>query len=273
MKRMSPWNNSRNHQIWQQSQQQQESLLIGFMIAGDPSPTESLQIIDQAFVAGLDIIELGIPSQHPKLDGEIIQRGHARVLETQPDMEWIVDYCSRLRKQVDQPIWVMGYREDLYQTGLYQILAKQGLLDALLIPDCSLTEQKELDKALAPYEVDVARFVDHSLSDDEMREICQNAFLIYAQSYPGKTGRMNVDPHDLSKLYQRISEQTTTAFQMVGFGIGSPEKVKIAVEIGFQGVVVGSALVAQIEQRAYHSLYRLISEMKKETKNRKEKGE
>lgn len=269
MKLTNPFINQRNKQIWQQSQQKQETLLIGFLLAGDPSPKESLQTIKQAFIAGMDILELGIPSEKPKLDGEVIQRGHARVLKTQTGTDWLVDYCTRLRAQTEQPIWAMGYRTELYQTDLYRLLAEKKLIDALLIPDCSLAEQKQIAEVVQPLGVDVARFVHNSMTDAEMRTICQDANFIYAQSYPGKTGQADIDFEQLAALYGRMDKHTTNAFRMVGFGIGSPEKVKKAVEIGFQGVVVGSAFVAQVEQKAYQSFFRLIAEMKKATRRKK----
>ena len=191
MKLTNPFINQRNKQIWQQSQQKQETLLIGFLLAGDPSPKESLQTIKQAFIAGMDILELGIPSEKPKLDGEVIQRGHARVLKTQTGTDWLVDYCTRLRAKPSSQFGQWAIVPSCIRQ-IYTDYWQKKLIDALLIPDCSLAEQKQIAEVVQPLGVDVARFVHNSMTDAEMRTICQDANFIYAQSYPGKTGQSDI---------------------------------------------------------------------------------
>ena len=42
---------------------------------------------------------------------------------------------KRLRREIDIPIWIMGYREDLIETGFYRELARNRLVDVLVIPE------------------------------------------------------------------------------------------------------------------------------------------
>ena len=136
----------RNKRVWEQTREQQEALLIGYLIAGDPNAAQSLKIIENAMLAGLDILELGIPSKNPYLDGPIIQSGHARV--DQNLAQWFIPFCRKLRRHLRKPIWIMSYKADLFQSNLYEQLVSERLIDALLVPDCSYEENyKKIGRA------------------------------------------------------------------------------------------------------------------------------
>jgi tryptophan synthase alpha chain len=180
---------------------------------------------------------------------------------TGSDEDWLESYMQGVRSVTDNPIWAMGYREELIDTGLYVRLSQIGLIDALLLPDCGADEQRALQQTLAPYGVDVVRFVHQSMADEELAHVCDGATIIYAQSYHGTTGNPFAQLQDLAGLCSRI-ERYTSALKVVGFGLRSPERVQAAIASGFDGAVVGSAFVIRCEHGAQDSLYRLIAEMK-----------
>lgn len=255
----------RNHVAWKQSQNKHEALLIGYFIAGDTTPSNSLQWINGSLAAGVDILELGIPSSNPYLDGEVIKRGHKRVSEQKKDADWILHYWKKLREQIAAPIWAMGYNQDVIETGLYLKLAELGLMDALVLPDCTLEEKGQIALEMNHHKVDVVQFVNSQMSEKMLADVCEHATIIYAQSYAGATGDLHASLDNLSLLYQQI-RQYTEALTVVGFGLRSPDKVRIAVENHFDGTVVGSAFVAHCEKNEEDDLYHLIREMKSQTR-------
>lgn len=261
---MNAFYNRRNQQLWEHTSKQQESWLIGYLLAGDPAKEESLQLLQTACQAGLDVLELGVPSRDPFLDGDVIRRGHQRVMREEKLMPWLVDFLIKARKKVENPIWAMGYYTEIISNGLYRQLAAQRLMDGLLVPDCDEQNLRKIEKEVAPDGIDVIRFVHQEMSEKEMAAVCHDAKMIYAQSYPGTTGRIGAPFEDISHYYQRIRAHTN-AFIMLGFGIRSPKMVKQVVASGFQGAVVGSVLVDYVERRQYGNLYRLISQMKRQT--------
>ena len=58
-----------------------KSALIPFITAGDPSPTETVSLMNTLVENGADMIELGIPFSDPMADGPVIQRASERALK------------------------------------------------------------------------------------------------------------------------------------------------------------------------------------------------
>ena len=57
------------------------SAFITFLMAGDPDPATSLEIIKALPKAGSDIIEIGMPFTDPMADGPAIQASGLRALK------------------------------------------------------------------------------------------------------------------------------------------------------------------------------------------------
>ena len=55
--------------------------MIPFITAGDPSPENTLEIMQTLVRHGADIIELGVPFSDPMADGPVIQRANERALK------------------------------------------------------------------------------------------------------------------------------------------------------------------------------------------------
>jgi tryptophan synthase alpha chain len=220
-------------------------------------------------LAGIDILEIGIPSENPFLDGAVIQRGHARVQhlgDEAHDQGWLITYMRRLRKEVDRPIWAMGYKKELLEEGIAYQLAEEGLIDGLVMPDTNIEEQKKVQAKVAPFGVDIVGFVNNAISDEDMETVCQSLNILYAQLYTGATGNpLASSSNNLADLYDKARTFTDSAMIVAGFGLRSPERVKYVIDSGFEGAVVGSVLVARCENGEQDYLYRLIADMKQNT--------
>lgn len=152
--------------------------------------------------AGVDILEVGFPAKDPSFDGEVI-----RAAQEQVDKALAADvgYWRELRNAVDVPIWLMGYRADLMQEGIYLTLAREGLYDALVIPDITEAERQRLAAILDPYRVSVLGFINPVQSNAEIEAVATTADLIYHQLYCGPTGVAHDDDGYLS-VFNRARE-------------------------------------------------------------------
>jgi tryptophan synthase alpha chain len=243
-------------------QEQQEALLIGYLIAGDPNADQSLKIMENVMLAGLDILELGIPSRNPYMDGSIIQSGHARVNANVE--QWFIPFCRKVRRYVRKPIWVMSYKADLFQSNLYEQLISERLIDALLVPDCTYEENYKMAMELKDFGVDVVQFVQPTMSDHQIVETTKHASIVYAQTYTGTTGAGSSNLNELPTLQQRI-RRYTSALLVAGFGLKTPDNVRSVVQSRFDGAVVGSAFVEHCVDEQMDELYELVSTMKQKT--------
>ncbi|WP_158289351.1 tryptophan synthase subunit alpha [Paenibacillus flagellatus] len=261
--------NEFNNETWRAASAAGEALLIGYVVGGDPDPERSLDIAEGIVAAGVDILEIGVPSARPKLDGEIIRRGHRRALQSghAVDGQLPMSYWRRLRERVNAPIWAMGYRKELIDAGLYRELAENGLIDGLVLPDCALDVQRAIAAEPACRHVDVIRFANSGMNDEQLAEATDGATVVYAQTYRGSTGDPMAQLGNLQTLCAGVRRHTG-ALVVAGFGLRSVKKVREAVESGFDGAVVGTALVARCESGELDYLYRLIADMKLETKRK-----
>lgn len=234
--------------------------LIGYFLAGDPTPEKSLRLALGAVEAGIDILEIGIPSESPDSDGDIIRRAHRRVLGHGDPAGWLPDYMRKLRESTDAPIWAMAYRRDFIDNGAYELYVREGLIDALVIPDLSDDEQVQLQRKLEERPVDVVRFANPAMSDRELADLAAGARIIYAQMYAGATGKPFADPEQGSRMLKGL--RPSDALIVAGFGLNTPDKVAKVLADGYDGAVVGSTFVSRIEFGEWDSLFRLIAEMK-----------
>ncbi|MCU6709573.1 tryptophan synthase subunit alpha [Paenibacillus sp. J5C_2022] len=267
--------NDRNREAWQAAKEKDEALLVGYLVAGDPAREASLSMVRESVEAGIDVVELGVPGRRPEMDGPIIQRAHKRALDGgMSDEEELLAYWRAIRQQVAVPFWAMGYKSDVVGSGLYKKLIREQLVDALVLPDCTLEEQVAIQQYTADFGVDIVRFINSAMDEETMKRVCDGATIIYAQSYAGTTGDPLANVSDLSQLCSRIRHYLPEGMIVSGFGLRTPKLVGEAVRSGFDGAVVGSALVARCENQENDYLYRMVAEMKMQTvrSNREEES-
>src|ERR1700710_202074 len=89
---------------------QGRSAFITFLMAGDPAPATSLEIIKALPKAGADIIEIGMPFTDPMADGPAIQAAGLRALKAGTTLKKTLDVVRTFRKDDNvTPLVLMGY--------------------------------------------------------------------------------------------------------------------------------------------------------------------
>lgn len=241
-----------------------KKLLVGYLLAGYPGRESFLKLLINCEAAGMDIFEIGFPSADPSSDGEVIQRAHQMVDEL---VSGDVDYWYEIRSAVSKPIWIMAYKNDLIDTGFYKILAGKGLIDALVIPDISFRERQELSEELSLYGVDVVGFVNPDMQEEELEECFSNTALVYQQLYSGPTG-MSVISDDYTVILDKARKYENTKV-FAGFGISTPQRVNQLLSGGFDGAIVGTAMIKRLNA----SEEELVAFVKELTASVKKAGE
>ena len=214
------------------------SQFVGYLVAGYPSRDESIRVIRDCCEAGLDILELGFPASDASLDGEIIRTAQKQV---DSSLARDLDYWREVRRAVSVPIWLMGYRRDLMADDIWLRLAEERLYDALVIPDLPEAEASELRSRLKPFGISLVGFINSMQSLEETDRVLREADLIYHQLYCGPTGVAHTDDSYLSLL--RYVRAHTCAKIYAGFGISTAARVRELLEHGYDGTIIGSAIV------------------------------
>src|ERR1700680_4210081 len=126
---------------------QGRSAFVTFVMAGDPDPKTSLDIVKALPKAGADIIEIGMPFTDPMADGPAIQAAGLRALKAGMTLKKTLAMVRGFRKDDNAtPLVLMGYYNPIYIYGVDRFLvdAKAVGVDGLIIVDLPPEEDTEL---------------------------------------------------------------------------------------------------------------------------------
>jgi tryptophan synthase alpha chain len=223
---------------------------IGFTVAGDPDKDTSVRIAQALIDGGTDILELGVPFSDPVADGQTIQKADERALAAGTTPDTIFAIVRELRAYSDVPIVFLVYYNMVYRRGVERFYreAHDAGVDGILIADMPVEESDEVVEVAARYGIDPIFLVTRTTSDERMEKIVRQARgYLYLVSVLGVTGARERVSDEALALLVRARKHTKLPLAL-GFGISTPEHVKTCTAAGTDGVIVGSAIVAIVEQ-------------------------
>ena len=224
---------------------QGRSAFVTYMMAGDPDPKTSLDIIKSLPKAGADIIELGVPFTDPMADGPSIQAAGLRALKAGMTLKKTLEMVRDFRKDDDAtPIVLMGYYNPIYIYGVDKFLAdaKTAGVDGLIIVDLPPEEDDELCLPAMKAGLNFIRLATPTTDDKRLPAVLANTSgFVYYVSITGITGAAAADSKVVGEAVARIKRHTKLPV-CVGFGIRTPQAAQAIAEKA-NGAVVGTALV------------------------------
>ncbi|MET4386941.1 tryptophan synthase alpha chain [Bradyrhizobium sp. F1.4.3] len=224
---------------------QGRSAFVTFVMAGDPDPATSLEIIKALPKAGADVIELGMPFTDPMADGPSIQAAGLRALKVGMTLKKTLELVRGFRKDDDAtPIVLMGYYNPIYIYGVDKFLvdAKSAGVDGLIIVDLPPEEDDELCLPAMKAGLNFIRLATPTTDDKRLPAVLANTSgFVYYVAITGITGAAAADATAVSEAVTRIKRHTKLPV-CVGFGIRTPEAAR-AIASHANGAVVGTALV------------------------------
>ena len=224
---------------------QDRSAFITFLMAGDPDPATSLEIIKALPQAGADIIEIGMPFTDPMADGPSIQAAGLRALRAGMTLRKTLAMVRAFR-EVDAatPLVLMGYYNPIYIYGVDKFLreAKSAGVDGLIIVDLPPEEDTELCLPAMEAGLNFIRLATPTTDDRRLPAVLANTSgFVYYVSITGITGSASADAAAVGEAVGRIKRHTRLPV-CVGFGIRTPEAAR-GIAQNADGAVVGTALV------------------------------
>ena len=220
--------------------------LIPFITAGYPNAEDFKQTLFEISKKA-DVIEIGVPFSDPMADGVTIQRSSHMAIENGVTLKWIFNQLKEIN--LDTPIVLMSYLNPLYVFGMEE-LSKASVdsgVDGFIVPDLPIEESKELNDRLSEAGLALIQLVTPATPKDRIEMITnQSSGFIYAVTIKGVTGgedALSADVTDYLKQVQEIAKIPVCA----GFGIREKSDVEMLAN-HVAGIIVGSAIVATIEQ-------------------------
>lgn len=230
-------------------QERKSPLFIPFITAGDPTPEATVDIALALEEAGADILELGVPYSDPIADGPTIQRASARALEHKVSIANCIELAAEMRRRgLKIPLILFTYYNPVMQFGLTSLLTKmkEAGMDGLLVPDLPVEESGELKEVADSFNIPLISLVAPT-SKQRIEKIAKQAKgFIYCVSSLGVTGTRQELSAGLSEFLDEVKKHAQVPVA-VGFGISNKAQVE-QLAPHCDGVIVGSALVQEIEQ-------------------------
>lgn len=249
--------------------QRGEKVLCGVLPLGDPDLETSKHLVRSFLSAGVDIVELMIPSRDPYFDSTQIYDACRRALSGESSFGAYLELIGEIRREYpDEPFEVMTYSDvveelgvDRFVRGLDEMEIQAHLMADSIAADPSLLQQ--MDSRLAEASIPRIRFMPHPFREDLLPDIAENArgFMIL-QSIANEQGeRPTVDPGN-RQLIERLREAGTRATILLGYGVRDPARMREAVDLEPDGVIVGSAIMTRIAAEDFDGLVDFLREMK-----------
>lgn len=251
--------------------QRGERALVGFVTAGDPGISESLEVIRRMCRSGVDILELGVPFSDPAADGPVIQRSSARAIRAGATLPTVMEMVSMIREFSEVPIVLFSYYNPILAYGtakFYRDCVRRGV-DGVLVVDLPPEESDELT-GMWGKDLDFIRLVAPTTPRSRMARIAEKASgFIYLVSMTGVTGSGGIKMDSVAEIASDLRESCNGLPVCIGFGISTPEQVARLCPLA-EGVVIGSAFERIIESsmsegNSAEKVGDLVSAMKKAT--------
>jgi tryptophan synthase alpha chain len=224
--------------------------LIPYITAGDPHPSHTVGLMHALVDGGADIIELGVPFSDPMADGPTIQLACERALLHDTSLWNCCAMVAEFRKRDSRtPVVLMGYLNPIETRGLeaFCALAKASGVDGVLIVDLAVEEAPDFAPVVRAHGLDLIFLLAPTSSDARIDAIVRQASgYLYYVSLKGVTGAALLDVASVEAKLGQIRRHTSLPIA-VGFGIRDAASAALVGTVA-DGVVVGSALVSQIEK-------------------------
>jgi tryptophan synthase alpha chain len=252
--------------------QKNEGALIGFITAGDPTPDDTIDIVNSLIEGGIDILELGLAFSDPIADGVVIQKASERSLNAgmNPDI-----FFEIAKKITGIPKVCLTYYNIVLQRGLEKFISdcQDSGISGLIVPDLPIEEAMPLLDVCGRYETDLIFLAAQTTTEERLKKILDvSRGFLYVVSLLGVTGARGELSGSVKPLLSRIRKFSGDIPLAVGFGISKPEHVRDVLRAGADAAIVGSAFVRIIEgnlddrEKMLSELREFAGELKKATR-------
>lgn len=242
---------SRYQRLFSRLAAAKQGAFVPFITLGDPTPADSLKVIDALIAGGADALELGIPFSDPVADGPTIQAASIRALDAGTRTQTCFDMLSQVRaKYPEIPMGLLVYANLVYAPGMDSFYARAAAagVDSVLVADAPLEMSVPFKAAASKAGIETIFIAPPNGDEAALKAIAEaGAGYTYLLSRAGVTGTETKAGKPVDTLLATLTKYNAPP-SLLGFGISTPEQVREAIKAGAAGAISGSAVVKIIEQ-------------------------
>jgi tryptophan synthase alpha chain len=246
---------SRIQAVFEALKSQGRKALIPYVMAGDPYPDATVEVLLAMAKAGADVIEFGVPFSDPMADGPVIQAAGERALAKGIGLPQVFDFVRGFRRSNDTtPIVLMGYANPIErydqrrEEGAFVRDAKAAGVDGVLVVDYPPEESEVFAARMRAAELDPIFLLAPTSTEQRIKDVARIATgFVYYVSLKGVTGSGAIDTQAVAQAVPRIRAHVTIPVG-VGFGIRDAETAKAVAAVS-DAVVIGARIVKLLESQ------------------------
>ncbi|MFE3837621.1 tryptophan synthase subunit alpha [Pseudogemmobacter sonorensis] len=215
-------------------------ILSCYFPLGDPAVPVAL--LDVYADAGVDVIEIGLASANPALDGAEVRASMARADRgrARADLDLVL---TRLALHATPPAALLMSYDDPDHPGRRDPAFWAGLQSALVVATAQSRSLPEIEATAQRAGLPLSAFVPLPVSPAGRKAAQAAGYYVMLQAVEGVTGtRSGIDPGNAARIAD-LRASGVTAPILPGFGIGTGDQAREMRAMGADGVVVGSAVL------------------------------
>ena len=270
---MSYLQNNRIEIKFYQLKARKQKGLICYVMGGYPNPIACEKIISAIVEGGADIIEIGIPFSDPIADGPVIQEAAFKALKKGVTPQMCLNLIKKTRKRYPElPIVIMTYSNILEKNGFrkFMEMAKEAGTDGFILPDMTIDESENYLQYSKDLGLASIFLVAPNTSNLRIKNtLAVSTGFVYVVSVYGTTGMRNSFNKYTLTAIKNIKKLGSKKNISVGFGISTPQHVKLMSNNGADAVIVGSAIVKMIDGNIGDSIIQLQDNLRNYVKSLK----
>ena len=224
-----------------------QKVLVCYMLAGDPLMPADL--LDVYAACGVDIVEIGIRSDNPFLDGEIIRQsmrrsvGKGELRDASELLERLTTFHGRMASLV------FAYASEALLAG--SVERDWRGIDALMCaPEAGSTSKAQIELAARKAGVCITEFIPYDCDDHDVQRAVNATGYVMLQCAKGKTGFHEGFDGSVAERVAGLRAAGVSKPILLGIGISTADQCRQAIDSGADGVVIGSKVVATSLQSA-----------------------
>ncbi|TFF88812.1 MAG: tryptophan synthase subunit alpha [Promethearchaeota archaeon] len=228
-----------------------------FFVVGDPNINQFKKLIKN-IEPYADIIEIGIPFSDPIADGPTIQEANHRAFKAGINTDVALETIKDIRKITEKPIVVLTYYNILIQGSntiensldrTFKSLKESGV-DGIVIADLPVEEAGLALKYCDKYNILLIFLIAPTTTEKRLNKILKVARgFLYLITVMGITGSRGSIAEITKKTIKRIKNKTENSIPIfLGFGISKPAHASKLIELGADGIIIGSAIINIIKE-------------------------
>jgi len=249
-----------------------EKVLVSGVPIGYPDLDTTRRVVEIYIKSGIDVVEFSMPSSNPYIDTRLIAESNIKALNQQPELDRYFSTLSKVRSDFpEEPFYMMAYADIILKFGVERFVHTIQTLeiDALELPDPEETVPElvsQLDPLLQKAGIFRIYILHHPFNEKSLHSIKDKAqgFLLL-QSVADAAGKREKVAPENKGIIDRIKGAGLTMPVILGYGINKPERVKEAVAVGADGVIVGTAMIEMINRGDLNELAKFIRSLKDAT--------